>query len=237
MQKRLLIVEDDPDIAELVQVNLTDAGYQVTHAADGPTGLNAGLEGAFDLVVLDLMLPGLDGLEVCRRLRQRRGDLPILILTSRSEEVDKVLGLELGADDYLTKPFGVRELVARVRAILRRTDRQSPEAPEAPVLLERGALTIDADKRKVVLGDRPVELTAKEFDLLHLFAAHPGRVYSREQILNQIWGYQYRGYEHTVNTHINRLRAKIEPDPAKPRYITTVWGVGYRFAEAEEDQG
>ena len=228
MDKHILVVEDDPDIGELVRINLQDAGFRTQTAAEGPAGLQAALDGAFDLVVLDIMLPGMDGLEVCRRLRQAKPDMPILMLTSKSEEFDKVLGLELGADDYLTKPFGVREFVARVRALLRRSGPGGPEEPPT-ARLQRGGLDIDPDKRKVSLQGKAVELTAKEFDLLLLFASHPGRVYGREQLLENVWGYQYRGYEHTVNTHINRLRAKIEPDPAKPRYIITVWGVGYRY--------
>ena len=230
MDKHILIVEDDPDIGELVRINLQDAGFRTQTSTEGKGGLQAALDGAFDLVVLDIMLPGIDGLEVCKRLRQAKPDVPILMLTSKSEEFDKVLGLELGADDYMTKPFGVREFVARVRALLRRSAPAAP-AEAAAARLQRGGLDIDPDKRAVGLDGRAVELTAKEFDLLFLFASHPGRVYCREQLLENVWGYQYRGYEHTVNTHINRLRAKIEPDPAKPRYILTVWGVGYRFAE------
>jgi DNA-binding response OmpR family regulator len=235
MDKHILIIEDDPDIGELVRINLHDAGFRTQTSTEGPAGLQAGLDGNFDLVVLDIMLPGMDGLEVCRRLRQARPDIPIFILTSKSEEFDKVLGLELGADDYLTKPFSVREFVARVRALLRRSGPATEEVTPATTKLIRGPLEIDPDKRRVRLSGSTVELTAKEFDLLFLFASHPGRVYSREQLLENVWGYQYRGYEHTVNTHINRLRAKIEPNPAKPSFILTVWGVGYRFSEPAED--
>jgi DNA-binding response OmpR family regulator len=181
------------------------------------------------------MLPGVDGLEICRRLRQETDYLPILMLTAKSSEIDRIVGLELGADDYLTKPFSVRELVARVKAIFRRIgavtlredDKTSPK-------IGIGDLVIEADKRKVILDGRQITLTAKEYDLLYHFASHPGRVYTRTQLLDQVWGYGYEGYEHTVNSHINRLRGKIEADPASPRYVLTVWGVGYRFAEPED---
>lgn len=234
MENRILLIEDDPDITELVRINLEDAGYRLDSAADGEKGLETALAQEIDLVILDLQLPRMDGLEVCRQLQQRKRHLPILMLTSRSEEVDRVLGLELGADDYLTKPFSIRELVARVRAILRRLERSrttEKESVDSPLPLDLGDLIIDPDRRRVTLDGEPVELTAKEFDLLLMFASHPGRVYSRQMLLELVWGYQYRGYEHTVNSHIHRLRAKIESDASHPRYITTVWGVGYRFAE------
>jgi DNA-binding response OmpR family regulator len=176
------------------------------------------------------MLPDMDGLDVCRELRTRSDYTPILMLTARSGEFDRVLGLELGADDYLTKPFNVRELVARVRAIFRRIERLAGEreqSSQAP--LDFGALRIDLDKRKVAVDGRAIHLTAREFDLLVQFARNPGRVYTRSQLLDLVWGYTAGSYEHTVNTHINRLRAKIEDDPSNPRYIETVWGVGYRF--------
>ena len=233
---QILLVEDDVDIANLVQLHLGDLGYQVTRVEDGPLGLKQALENEFDLVILDIMLPGMDGLEVCKRIRQENRFLPILMLTARSEELDKVLGLELGADDYLTKPFSIRELIARIKAIFRRidTERQKNESGEEPQKWIYGGLVIYPQKRKVFLDDDPVELTAKEFDLLALFARNPGRAYSRQVLLDQVWGYQFNGYEHTVNSHINRLRNKIEPDPAKPVFIKTVWGVGYRFCELEE---
>jgi DNA-binding response OmpR family regulator len=229
MENRILLIEDDPDITELVRINLEDAGYRLDSAADGEKGLETALAQEIDLVILDLQLPRMDGLEVCRQLQQRKRHLPILMLTSRSEEVDRVLGLELGADDYLTKPFSIRELVARVRAILRRLERSrttEKESVDSPLPLDLGDLIIDPDRRRVTLDGEPVELTAKEFDLLLMFASHPGRVYSRQMLLELVWGYQYRGYEHTVNSHIHRLRAKIESDASHPRYITTVWGVG-----------
>ena len=181
------------------------------------------------------MLPELDGLEVCKRIRTQDPYLPILMLTAKAEELDKVLGLELGADDYLTKPFSIRELIARVKALFRRIEvEQESRRRDATQPLRYGDLTLEPEKRKVTLRDQTIELTAKEFDLLMLFAQHPGRAYSRQELLDLVWGYQYAGYSHTVNTHINRLRSKIEDDPSAPRYIKTVWGLGYRFAEPEE---
>ena len=236
MAEDILIIEDDEEIADLVEIHLKDLGYRLDRAADGLSGLEKGLSYPYSLIILDLMLPGMDGLEVCRRIREKDKNLPILMLTSKSEELDKVLGLELGADDYVTKPFGIRELVARIKALIRRTHGEAADgaAPTGARTLIFGALAIDLDKRKVSLVGERVELTAKEFDLLALFASKPGRAYSRDQLLEQVWGYQFSGYRHTVNSHINRLRAKIERDPAQPRFIKTVWGVGYRFAETEE---
>ena len=182
------------------------------------------------------MLPGMDGLEICKRLREQKPRVPILMLTAKSEEIDKVLGLELGADDYLTKPFSIRELIARVKAILRRTQDQGNVAMGRvqPTELAYDGLAIDLDKRRVTVEGTPVELTAKEFDLLALFASHPGKPFNREQLLNQVWGYSFSGYEHTVNSHINRLRSKIETDPSEPKFILTVWGFGYRFMDQED---
>lgn len=232
MPDKILLVEDDRDIAELLDLHIQDLGYGLDHAADGELGLQMALSGDYRLVILDLMLPKLDGMEVCKRIRAKKESLPILMLTSKSEEFDKVLGLELGADDYVTKPFGIRELMARIKALIRRTE---PVAePEEQSVLNWGPLFIDLDKRRVERGGERIELTSKEFDLLVLFAKHPGRVYSRDHLLDLVWGYQFEGYNHTVNSHINRLRAKIETDPAHPELIKTVWGVGYRFAEEEE---
>lgn len=223
-------MEDEREIARLVEIHLRDQGLEVTVCGDGSSGLAAASSGQFDLVVLDLMLPDIDGLEVCRQIRASSDYLPILMLTAKSSELDRVLGLELGADDYLTKPFSVRELVARVKAILRREEAFSVRGPES--LIELGGLTVDLERRRVTKGGREIELTAKEFDLLAFFAAHPGRVYSRAELLDHVWGYGHGGYEHTVNSHINRLRAKIEDNPGKPELVLTVWGVGYKFAEA-----
>jgi DNA-binding response OmpR family regulator len=213
-------------------MHLHDNGFEVQVENRGDTGLAAFKGGAFDLVILDLMLPGIDGLTLCREMRGGNGYIPILMLTAKSTELDRVLGLEMGADDYLTKPFSLPELIARVKALLRRVDalsaRQAKSTP-AP-LIEKNGLTINAEKHQVLVEGKEVGLTAREFDLLHHLASHPGRVYSRIQLLDEVWGYSYEGYEHTVNTHINRLRAKIEKDPAKPAYVQTVWGVGYKFA-------
>jgi DNA-binding response OmpR family regulator len=238
VSRNILVIEDSPDIADLLALHLGDEGYQVEVAHDGQIGLRKALERPYDLVILDLMLPGVDGLEICRQLRAAPSYTPILMLTARSTEIDRVVGLELGADDYLTKPFGIRELVARVKALFRRLEAFTSQTAASPTAVIRmGDLVIDAERRKVQIGDRAIELTAKEFDLLLHFARHPGRVYSRAQLLDLVWGYGHEGYEHTVNSHINRLRAKIERNPARPHYLLTVWGVGYKFFEAEEPQG
>jgi len=234
MNRQVLIIEDDHDIANLVRLHLEDLGCRVEVEGDGLRGAERARSQSFDLVILDLMLPSLDGLEVCRRLRSSADYTPILMLTAKSTELDRVLGLELGADDYLTKPFSVLELIARVKALFRRVEALSTgeQQPDEPIVLD--GLSIEEAKRRVTIEGRTVELTAKEFDLLLCFARNPGRVFSRTQLLDQVWGYGHDGYEHTVNSHINRLRSKIESDPAEPRYILTVWGVGYRFAEATE---
>jgi len=234
MSHRILVVEDHRDIADLVGLHLRDAGMEVDVARDGESGLAQATDSPYDLVVLDLMLPGLDGLELCRRLRARDDYTPVLMLTAKSSELDRVAGLDLGADDYLTKPFSIRELVARVKAILRRVDALGGGEAVADEVVHAGALVIDPARRSVNLEGERVDLTAREFDLLWHFARNPGRVFSRSQLLDHVWGYGHDGYEHTVNSHINRLRAKIETDPAHPRYILTVWGVGYKFAEERE---
>lgn len=231
MQKKILVIEDNADIANLVMVNLRGKNMQVDHAANGKKGLQMVLTGNYQLVVLDLMLPGMDGMDICRTMRSEKNFTPVLMLTAKTSELDRVLGLEVGADDYLTKPFSVPELVARVNAILRRSEQyQDPVKTNTTEKLQFGALCVDPDTRQVSLGDEDVELTAKEFDLLWHFANNPGRVYTRTQLLSSVWGYGHDGYEHTVNSHINRLRAKIEVDPAKPQYVITVWGVGYKFS-------
>lgn len=235
MSRRILIIEDDKDIAHLVELHLKDAGYEVSMAYDGASGLEQALAKPFDLIILDLMLPGLDGMEICRRVRAAPAYTPILMLTAKSGEFDRVLGLEIGADDYLTKPFSIRELLARVKALFRRVEALKSEAsPGSQGLIRADGLVIDVVKRKVSLNEKEVSLTAKEFDLLLQFARHPGRVYTRMELLNLVWGYGYEGYEHTVNSHINRLRAKIEKNPAEPRYILSVRGVGYKFSEAAD---
>ncbi len=237
MARRILIIEDDEDIARLVELHLRDAGCEVSLANDGDAGLDLALSKPFDLIILDLMLPGVDGLEICRRVRNALVYTPMLMLTSRSSELDRVLGLEMGADDYITKPFSIRELLARVKALFRRVDALKSEASkEMQKAIQAGDLCVDAEKRKVTLQGNPVALTTKEFDLLLHFANHPGRVYTRMELLNQVWGYGYDGYEHTVNSHINRLRTKIEKNPTRPCYILSVRGVGYKFADLEDLQ-
>ena len=231
--RRALIVEDNREIAALVKLHLNDIQCDADIATDGRRGLELASGRKYDLVVLDLMLPEMDGLEVCREIRTLPGYVPILMLTAKSTEIDRVLGLEMGADDYLTKPFSVRELQARVKALFRRVEALSAQsgASGADETIVRGPLTIETGKRRVSLGGREVTLTAREFDLLAHFARHPGQVFNRAQLLDRVWGYNHEGYEHTVNSHINRLRAKIEPDPSNPEYILTVWSVGYKFSD------
>ncbi|WP_245555218.1 response regulator transcription factor [Hahella ganghwensis] len=226
---RFLVVEDEEDIAELVALHLGDLNGDVTTEGDGARGLEKALNDQWDMVFLDLRLPTVDGLDICRALRSQASYVPVMMVTSRSSELDKVLGLEIGADDYLVKPFSMIELKARVKALLRRAH-QSRSVP-APEDLEYGELLLNLGRRKVAVRDQELELTAKEFDLLWFFASHPGQVFKRYELLNKVWGYGYEGYEHTVNSHINRLRSKLEPDPAHPKFIETVWGVGYRFRE------
>ncbi len=232
---KVLVVEDEQDIAELLRIHLEDLECEVSAVHDGAEGLKLALANPLDLIVLDLNLPKLDGLEVCRRVRAAGNTTPILMLTARSEEIDKVLGLETGADDYLTKPFSIRELQARVKAILRRVKMQddSKADAEAAAVIRFNDLVIEVEKRKVTIAGQRIDLTPKEFDLLHLLAASPGTTYSRARLLNIVWGYEFEGYEHTVNSHINRLRSKVEQDVNNPRYVLTTWGVGYRFADEE----
>ena len=231
--QKILIIEDHADIANILSLNLSDLDYKVTHADDGLKGISYVENESFDLVILDLMLPGMDGLEICRRIRNQNNYTPVLMLTSKSSEIDRVLGLEIGADDYVTKPFSVREVVARIKALFRRVEAFS--GPSGNVEVEDknnvtfGNLKVDIDTHKVSIEGRSIDLTAREFELLQHFVRRPGRVYSRAQLLDMVWGYGHEGYEHTVNSHINRLRAKIEIDPANPEYILTIWGVGYKF--------
>ncbi len=227
--KKLLIVEDDENIAELLQLHLREEGYEIVHAADGTLGLELLKQGGWDALILDLMLPGVDGLEICRHARTMTRYTPIVMISARSSETHRVLGLELGADDYLAKPFSMLELVARVKALFRRQEAMSQNLMQDAGTLTFERLTIDPLARDVRLRQQPVELTPREFDLLWFFAKHPGKVFSRLNLLNQVWGYQHEGYEHTVNTHINRLRIKIEDNPAEPEFILTVWGKGYKF--------
>jgi DNA-binding response OmpR family regulator len=223
---RILVVDDEPVVTEIVERYLRLGGYDVTVAGDGTTALQVAAEWAPDLVVLDLMLPEVDGLEVCRRLRQDR-HVPIIMLTARGEEADRIVGLELGADDYMVKPFSPRELVARVKSVLRRTLEGPHQSPDG--LLRYDELVVDPVARLVTRHGEQVSLTAKEFDLLYFLASHPNQVFTREQLMNQVWDYSYSAEYGTVTVHIRRLRQKIEVDPLRPRYIKTLWGVGYRF--------
>ncbi len=227
--KQLLIIEDDLEIVKLLEIHLADLNYVTSKAADGKLGYRMALENDYDLILLDLTLPSMDGTEICKKLRAEKST-PIIMLTAKSEEIDRVLGLEIGADDYITKPFSIRELLARIKAVLRRTDMIHEDKKDTSTISAEG-LFIDIDKRKVLLKDKKVELSPKEFELLTLMASNPGRNYTRTELLNMIWGYNFEGYEHTVNSHINRLRAKIESDMARPNYILTTWGVGYKFNE------
>ncbi|MEM1180154.1 MAG: response regulator transcription factor [Acidobacteriota bacterium] len=230
--QRILIIEDEVELSELVTFHLKDWGAQVTVANDGRIGLEKALAGGFDLVILDWMLPGVDGLDILRQIRSRDPALPVLMLTARASEIDRVLGLEVGADDYLTKPFSPRELVARVKALLRRVEALAERQDDTgDHRLQVGELQLDTERREARLGTQILSLTAKEFDLLAQFARHPGRVYTRAELLDLVWGYGHEGYEHTVNSHINRLRAKLEEDPGHPRRLLTVWGVGYKLAD------
>jgi DNA-binding response OmpR family regulator len=230
----LLVIEDDENISTAIREYFTRAGYEVETAEDGVAGVQAALQNRPDAIVLDLMLPKMDGLAVCRELREKAPYLPILMLTAKDDVVDKVLGLEMGADDYITKPFSLRELEARIKSVLRRVQaasRAEAAGDEAPIV--RGKLRIDPAKREVTVGDRLVELTPKEFELLRLFAANPGRVFPRKYLLEKIWDYSYEGYDRTIDSHINRLRAKIEDNPENPQMVLTVWGIGYKFSDEQ----
>ncbi|WP_299263721.1 response regulator transcription factor [uncultured Psychrosphaera sp.] len=232
MTNTVLIVEDDKDIADLIRVNLHELGINTEHQCDGQTGLKSALENDYSLLLLDVMLPNISGLDICRQVRQAKPEQAIIMLTAKNSETDRVLGLELGADDYMTKPFSVRELQARVRVQLRRANllQQRPSAvmPQDD-LLTVGKLSINQQQHSAKLSDQTLDLTATEFDLLKHFAKHPDQVFSRAQLLENVWGYHHSGYEHTVNSHINRLRTKLEQDPAQANIIQTVWGVGYKL--------
>ena len=228
MHQNLLLVEDDDAIADALRLHLEQAGYRLHREADGRLAMAAIDRQRWDLVLLDLMLPGADGWEVCRHLRARHPDVPVIMLSARSAEAHRVLGLELGADDYLAKPFSMLELVARVRALLRRVQ-QLRSAPAAAPALRFGPWRLDTVRRELMQGPTLVPLTLREFDLLHFLARHPGQAFGRGELLQRVWGAGFDGYEHTVNSHINRLRSKLEPDPRVPTHIVTVWGIGYRF--------
>lgn len=234
-KKTVLLVEDDLEIASIVTINLKDNGLLVEHATNGETGLNLAQNNKYSVIILDIMLPRLDGISVCKTIRKEDSLTPIMMLTARTGEIDRVRGLELGADDYMGKPFSIKELVARVRALIRRSQatEKTTESP-LPPLTKIGEISLDFNKHTVFLKEKPIELSVKEFELLGLFFRNPGRAFSRSDLLNLVWGNHFEGYEHTVNTTINRLRNKIEQDPAHPLYLKTVWGVGYRFAEGDD---
>ena len=229
----LLVIEDDENISAALVEYFSRAGYMVTTAADGLAGVEAAIKARPDVVVLDLMLPKMDGLAVCKELRQKIAQMPIIMLTAKDDVVDRVLGLEMGADDYITKPFSLREVEARIKSVLRRARAvaTTEDSDETPIV--RGTLRVDPVRREVTIADRHVDLTPKEFDLLRLFASNPGRVFPRKYLLEKIWDYSYEGYDRTIDSHINRLRAKIEDNPENPQLVLTVWGIGYKFADAE----
>jgi DNA-binding response OmpR family regulator len=230
MSKKVLIIEDDPNIARLVAMHIRDLGCDVVVVSNGVEGLQQAMATPYDLVILDIMLPEMDGFEICQHLRREDGYVPILILTARSADLDRVLGLDLGADDYLTKPFNIAELQARVKALFRRVDHIKAATAARPSRIEAGALVLDRTTATVTIEDRTVDLTATEFELLAQLAQHPGRVYTRSELLALVWGYGQQHYGHTVNSHINRLRAKLERNPTQPQYSVTVWGKGYKFS-------
>jgi two-component system alkaline phosphatase synthesis response regulator PhoP len=230
----ILVVDDEPQIVEVVQDYLKQAGFRVLTARDGQTALTLARHDRPDLIILDLMLPGgMDGLDVCRRLRQdpALANVPIIMLTARIEETDRLIGLELGADDYVTKPFSPREVVARVRAVMRRTRHEG--LPSG--IIHVGELTIDLQNRSVTLGGQPVSLTSTEFDLLAVLARSPGRSFTRAQLIDLVYNVAYDGFDRAVDSHIKNLRRKIEPDPSQPRYVLTVYGVGYKLGEVESN--
>jgi DNA-binding response OmpR family regulator len=231
-REKLLVVEDDPAIQRVIADYFRHAGYDVITAGDGETGARLAIHEKPSALILDLMLPKMDGLAVCREVRRRNPGLPIIMLTARDDVVDKVVGLEMGADDYLTKPFSPRELEARIKTIMRRARATPAETvEEQPAMIAHGNLRIDPARREVTIGERMIDLTPKEFELLSLFAAHPGRVYTRKYLLENVWDYTYGGYDRTIDSHINRLRAKIEDNPDEPNRLLTVWGVGYKFSD------
>jgi two-component system phosphate regulon response regulator PhoB len=231
MMPTIMVVEDEPSILELLRINLVDAGYDVRSAADAESAQRMLKESLPDLVLLDWMLPGLSGLAFAKQLRgdARTRELPVIMVTARTDEADKVAGLEAWVDDYVTKPFSPRELKARVKAVLRR---RAPEA--AQEVLEVGPMRLDPATHRATVAGKTLDLGPTEFRLLRFFLARPERVHTRAQLLDQVWGYGHDGYEHTVNSHINRLRTKLERDHARPSYILTVWGVGYKFTDADE---
>jgi two-component system, OmpR family, alkaline phosphatase synthesis response regulator PhoP len=229
--KKILIIEDDKSIIELIDIHLKDIHCKTKKAYTGMDGMNYAQDVNYDMIILDIMLPDIDGIEICKKLRASNVTTPILMLTARSEEIDKIIGLESGADDYLTKPFSIREFIARVKAMLRRAELGLKSNSVASGVITHSDLSVDPQKRKVILKGNTIDLTPKEFDLLYLLISNPGKSYSRVKLLNLVWGYEFSGYEHTVNSHINRLRTKVEADISSPKYIITKWGVGYHFSD------
>ncbi len=229
---KVLIIEDDKDISGLISIHVADLGYETDVAYDGKEGLLKAMNGEYKIIILDIRLPLMDGFEICKKMRMEKIHTPVLMVTSKSEEIDKVLGLEIGADDYITKPFSIRELIARIKAIIRRNEMvKSADNEEEDREIKYDGLYINVSLRVVEVHDRRIELSPKEFDLLVLLASNPGKTYTRMQLLNKVWGYEFEGFEHTVNSHINRLRSKIEQNMNKPEFILTTWGVGYKFRE------
>ncbi|MBX2880829.1 MAG: response regulator transcription factor [Granulosicoccus sp.] len=233
MRKNILLIEDEQDIADLLCLHLQDCDAEVTHASDGVRGLTLALQQQWDMILLDLCLPRCDGLDICEQVRQSNPGTPVIMITARSSESDRVRGLNMGADDYITKPFSISELIARVKALFRRAEayqqNQNNTAPPATEIIAVNNLLVNRAERTVSVAGRNISLTVREFDLLLFFAQSPGTVFKRTELLEKVWGYSFKGYLHTVNSHINRLRAKIEPDPSNPQYIETVWGVGYKL--------
>ena len=234
-KKQILVIEDEYDIAQLLKIHLSELCQHVELSHDGEQGLNLALAQNWSAIILDLKLPTMDGLEICRRIRSQSNYVPILMLTAKSSELDRVLGLEIGADDYLAKPFSVIELTARVKALMRRFDASQGYQKINAATLNFKGLEIQAEQRAVKVDGHEVKLTAKEFDLLHFFASHPDKVFNRSDLLDQVWGYGHEGYEHTVNSHMNRLRTKIEIDSHNPKFIKTIWGVGYKFTAPDSN--
>ncbi len=233
--EKVLIIEDDKDLADLISIHLADLEFESDHACDGREGLLKALNNSYKLIILDIRLPGLDGFEICKKIRLEKNSTPLLMVTSKSEEIDKILGLEIGADDYITKPFSIRELIARIKAVLRRSEisnRKEDVNEDRAITYEN--FHIDVGKRIVEVHGKRHELSPKEFDLLVLLASNPGKTYTRLQLLNSVWGFNFEGFDHTVNSHINRLRSKIERDMNQPEFILTTWGVGYKFKEISE---
>jgi two-component system, OmpR family, alkaline phosphatase synthesis response regulator PhoP len=232
LMEKALIIEDDQDISNLISIHLSDLEFEVDKSFDGKEGLLKAINNTYKIIILDVRLPGLDGIEICKKLRIEKNQTPILMVTSKSEEIDKIIGLEVGADDYITKPFSIREFIARVKALVRRSEIvMQTTTNDAIQDIKYDGLFINITLRIVEIHGKRVELSPKEFDLLVLFASNPGRTYSRTQLLEMVWGYQFEGYEHTVNSHINRLRTKIERNLNEPEFILTTWGVGYKFRE------